>query len=79
MAMKVEVTVADILRSFTKGVISERIAIRKLEKLLEFQYQLGYVKGVANEKYRISVGVEELARKHGDSGIIVRGDNVYET
>lgn len=67
MAMKVEVTVADILRSFTKGVISERIAIRKLEKLMEFQYQLGYVKGVAAEKYMnrplqggVEVNIENL-------------------
>jgi hypothetical protein len=35
MAQRVEVTVADIVRSFAKGVIGERIAVRKLEKLME--------------------------------------------
>ena len=44
MAMKVEspsgrgVTVADIVRSFAKGVIGERIAVRKLEKLMADKY-----------------------------------------
>jgi hypothetical protein len=41
MAMKVEVTVADIVRSFAKGVIGERIAVRKLDKLMEMKYQEG--------------------------------------
>ncbi len=59
MAMKVEVTVADIVRSFATGVIGERIAIRKLEKLVEFQYQLGYVKGVAAERHGIQVPAGE--------------------
>jgi hypothetical protein len=62
MAMKVEVSVADIVRSFATGVIGERIAVRKLEKLVEFQYQLGYIKGVAAEKYnnQQAVGTDNL-------------------
>jgi hypothetical protein len=35
MAQRVEVTVADIVRSFAKGVIGERIAVRKLEALMQ--------------------------------------------
>ena len=44
MAMKVEspsgrrVTVADTVRSFAKGVIGERIAVRKLEQLMAAKY-----------------------------------------
>jgi hypothetical protein len=32
--MKVEVTVSDIVRSLTKGVITQRVAVRKLEALI---------------------------------------------
>jgi predicted FMN-binding regulatory protein PaiB len=35
MAQRVEVTVADIVRSFAKGVIGERIAVRKLEAIVK--------------------------------------------
>ena len=45
MAMKVEVTVADIVRSFAKGVIGERIAVRKLEAHVKQQWSLGYKAG----------------------------------
>jgi hypothetical protein len=38
MAQRVEVTVADIVRSFAKGVIGERIAVRKLEALMAAKY-----------------------------------------
>ena len=40
MAMKVEVTVADIVRSFAKGVIGERIAVRKLETFISQQIDI---------------------------------------
>ncbi len=45
MAMKVEVTVADIVRSLLSGVISERIAVRKLETIFGRQVKDGYLAG----------------------------------
>jgi hypothetical protein len=87
MAMKVEVTVASIVRSFATGVIGERIAVRKLEKLVEFQYQLGYVKGVAAEKYMRDAPQEHVGGAPGQLNrfpdetikIIEKNDDVYET
>jgi hypothetical protein len=40
MAQRVEVTVADIVRSFAKGVIGERIAVRKLETFINQQIDI---------------------------------------
>jgi hypothetical protein len=55
MAQRVEVTVADIVRSLVKGVISQRIAVRKLEALMQKAHAEG-----ANQGLRVGTRLLEM-------------------
>jgi len=55
-----------LVRALLDGVIGQRVAVRKLERLLLAEAATKFAEGILCERKRIGEGVEEIARKHAD-------------